>query len=75
MDSNSFLKKKKFGNQSTQSIQKEQEDFSLKLLSNLDENLHYIKSMLDNPSDLITREFTIGNTHHRCAILLYTVFI
>jgi spore germination protein len=25
--------------------------------------------MLDNPNDLIIREFTIGNTNHRCAIV------
>jgi spore germination protein len=25
--------------------------------------------LLDNPSDLIIRKFTIGNTHHRCAIV------
>nr|WP_318153044.1 spore germination protein [Metabacillus arenae] len=51
------------------SVQNEQEDFSLQLFLSLDENLHNIEKMLDNPSDLIIREFTVGNTNHRCAIV------
>ncbi|MFD4820676.1 spore germination protein [Peribacillus butanolivorans] len=55
--------------QSAKSAPKQQEDLYLQLLSSIDENIHNIKSILDTPSDLITREFTIGNTHHRCAIV------
>jgi spore germination protein len=69
LDSKPFFKLNKTGKKSFQSIQEEQEDLSLQLFSNLDENLYYIKAMLDKPSDLITREFTIGNTQHRCAIV------
>lgn len=69
MDSNRFFERKELEIQSQQLMQEEQEDFSLQLVSNLDENLHNIKSMLDNPDDLIAREFTIGNTDHRCAVV------
>ncbi|KAA9027769.1 hypothetical protein [Niallia endozanthoxylica] len=51
MDSNSFYKRKKLVKQSAP---EEQEDFSLRLFSNLDKNFYNIKAMLDNPSDLIT---------------------
>ncbi|SDH67779.1 spore germination protein [Alteribacillus bidgolensis] len=69
MVSNFFLKRKKLRKQSVQSASEEQENFSLQLFSNLDKNLHNLKAMLESPSDLIVREFTIGNTDHRCAIV------
>ncbi|MED3564228.1 spore germination protein [Bacillus xiapuensis] len=39
------------------------------MFSQLANNLNNIKEMLESPSDLIIREFTIGCTNHRCAIV------
>ncbi|MFD1413375.1 spore germination protein [Oceanobacillus jeddahense] len=47
----------------------EEENFSLDIGTNLAENLRNIREMLDEPSDLVIREFTIGNTHQRTAIV------
>lgn len=45
------------------------EDFSIALYKGVKENLDNIKQTLDSPSDLITREFTIHNTNHLCAVV------
>ncbi|WP_257347416.1 spore germination protein [Pseudalkalibacillus decolorationis] len=66
---NSFYKQNKKRTEMIKTKQKNQEDFSLELFTELNENLHNIKKLLDEPSDLMIREFTIGNTDHRCAIV------
>ncbi|MFD1038917.1 spore germination protein [Virgibacillus byunsanensis] len=45
-----------------------EENFSLVIYKKLDDNLDNLRKMLDNPNDLIIREFTLGSTNHRCAI-------
>lgn len=45
------------------------ENFSLEIGTKLTDNLENIRKMLENPSDLVIREFTIGNTNHRIAIV------
>ncbi len=45
------------------------EDFSLEIGINLTENLGNIRKMLEDPSDLVIREFTIGKANHRTAIV------
>lgn len=47
----------------------EEENFSLEIGTNLTENLKNVKQMLENPSDLVIREFTIGAANHRTAIV------
>ena len=69
MTSNSFFKRKKSESKILQSSRGELEDLAPQLLSNLDGNLQIMKDMLDNPSDLITRKFTIGSTNHCCAVV------
>jgi spore germination protein len=49
--------------------EKSTENFETKLFKNVKENIDNIKRMMDSPSDLITRVFTIGNTAHKCAII------
>ncbi|GIO24847.1 spore germination protein [Oceanobacillus sp. J11TS1] len=48
---------------------KAEENFSLEIGTNLAENLGNVRKMLENPNDLIIREFTIGNGNHRTAIV------
>jgi spore germination protein len=43
-------------------------DFSLQLFERLDENTNNLKNMLDNPDDLVIREFTLGQ-NCACAIV------
>ncbi|MEF3330518.1 spore germination protein [Oceanobacillus oncorhynchi] len=46
-----------------------EENFSLEIGTNLTENLSNIRKMLEDPSDLVIREFTIGKANHRIAIV------
>jgi len=46
-----------------------EENFAIKLFKNVDENIKNLKKMLDEPDDLITREFTVGQKNHKCAIV------
>jgi len=46
---------------------KGQENFSLKLKMNLKENLNNLKKMLDEPDDLVIREFTVAGM--TCAVV------
>ncbi|MFD2924126.1 spore germination protein [Halobacillus naozhouensis] len=46
-----------------------QEDFSTELSTSLEQNIVNIKKMLDQPSDLITRPFIVGETGPACAII------
>ncbi|WP_079529478.1 spore germination protein [Halobacillus hunanensis] len=45
------------------------EDFSIELSTSLEENIINIKKMLDQPGDLLTRPFVIGETGPACAII------
>ncbi|GGP08903.1 putative membrane protein YndD [Oceanobacillus neutriphilus] len=47
----------------------EEENFSLEIGTNLTENLKNVKKMLEDPSDLVIREFNIGTANHRTAIV------
>ncbi|MDC3413590.1 spore germination protein [Aquibacillus sp. 3ASR75-11] len=51
------------------STRSNEEDFSVNLTKQLDDNLKNLNKMLDNPSDLVIRELTIGSANHRCAIV------
>ncbi|TCP20303.1 spore germination protein [Scopulibacillus darangshiensis] len=46
----------------------DKEDFSIKLNTNLDDNIENIKKLLDDPNDLVTRTFSIGHTKYTCAV-------
>ncbi|WP_260412493.1 spore germination protein [Alkalihalobacillus sp. TS-13] len=50
-------------------VQQEHDDFSNELFTEIDANLLNVKKLLDEPNDLIIREFKIGNTDHRCAVV------
>lgn len=45
-----------------------EENFSIKIFKNLDKNLDNLKKMLDEPNDLVIREFTIHDSKHKCAV-------
>lgn len=45
------------------------EDFSIELVKEQDKNLDNIKKMLEEPNDLIIREFTVRSTENKCAIV------
>ncbi|WP_163970922.1 spore germination protein [Oceanobacillus halotolerans] len=49
-------------------IKDNEENFSLTILKSLDENIANLKRMLEDPNDLVIREFTIGDSEHTCAI-------
>lgn len=40
-----------------------------KLVNSLDENISIVKKVLDEPSDLVIREFVVGQKDHKCAIV------
>ncbi|WP_188455074.1 spore germination protein [Virgibacillus oceani] len=46
------------------------EDFSVEIVNNLDKNLDNLKKMLEEPNDLVIREFTIRHTNHRGALVI-----
>ncbi len=46
-----------------------QEQTILTLSIGVNENIQSIQKLLDSPSDLITRTFNVGSTHHLCAIV------
>ena len=43
--------------------------FPIEIFSDIEKNINNIRKILESPSDLTTRIFTIGNTEHRCAIV------
>ncbi|ASN07026.1 spore germination protein [Virgibacillus necropolis] len=45
------------------------EDFSIELVKELDKNLDNLKKMLEEPNDLVVREFTIRGSKHNCAVV------
>lgn len=50
-------------------VRSEEDNFSLELFQSVDKNVQNIKQMMDSPSDLITKIFTIGENQHKCAII------
>src|SRR5690625_1248753 len=44
------------------------ENFSIELVKDIDENLDNVKKMLEEPSDLVIREFIIGD-NKKCGIV------
>lgn len=46
-----------------------EDDFSIELGKELDKNLDNLKKMLEEPNDLVIREFKVRNTNHKCAIV------
>lgn len=60
----SLFKKKK-----GQKKEADDEGFSIELVKNLDENLTNVKNMLEEPNDLVIREFVVRSTEHKCAIV------
>ncbi|WP_077324429.1 spore germination protein [Virgibacillus siamensis] len=55
-----FSRKKKKNN--------EHENFTLDIYKSLDKNISNLKNMLEEPNDLVIREFTAGKTDHKCAL-------
>lgn len=45
------------------------ESFSIELFKELDQNIENLHKMLDSPGDLNVREFTVGETNTKCAIV------
>ncbi|MBY7142517.1 spore germination protein [Virgibacillus sp. NKC19-3] len=45
-----------------------EEDFSITIFKELDKNVDNLKKMLDDPEDLVIREFTVHTTTQKCAI-------
>src|SRR5690625_1920357 len=45
-----------------------EENFSIKIFKELEKNLTNLQNMLDNPSDLVTRQFNIPGVEHLCAV-------
>lgn len=45
------------------------ESFSIELFKELDQNIENLHKMLDSPSDLNVREFTVGEANTKCAIV------
>ncbi|MFD1360882.1 spore germination protein [Lentibacillus salinarum] len=43
--------------------------FPTELTKSLDQNMAILKQMLEEPNDLVIREFSLGQTSHRCAIV------
>lgn len=53
----------------TKNTNRQEDDFSIHLSTDLDENLVNLKKMLDNPLDLVIRQFNVGDSNNRCAIV------
>ncbi|WP_164670184.1 spore germination protein [Virgibacillus doumboii] len=59
----SFFKKKQ------QQKREKETEFPVDLKKSLDKNMSVLKIMLEEPNDLVIREFSLGYTDHRCAIV------
>lgn len=64
-----FRRKARRENKANNQQYQHPEDFSIELVKDLKMNLTNIKHMLDEPKDLIIREFTVGDVNHECAIV------
>ncbi|UJL47212.1 spore germination protein [Virgibacillus sp. NKC19-16] len=51
-----------------QTAKPKEENFSIEIFKDLNKNLDNLKKMLDEPDDLIVREFTLHSTEQKCAI-------
>ncbi|MFD0953481.1 spore germination protein [Virgibacillus natechei] len=57
-----------FKRRKNQQTKPEKENISIKVSKELNQNLDNLKHLLDDPSDLVIREFTIKSTNHKCGI-------
>nr|WP_209811860.1 spore germination protein [Ammoniphilus resinae] len=48
---------------------KDAHGFPIEIFLDVQKNIENIQKILNTPSDLVTREFTVGNTKQRCAIV------
>ncbi|RKD21029.1 spore gernimation protein GerA [Ammoniphilus oxalaticus] len=48
---------------------KKSNEFPIELFTSVQMNVENIKNLLQSPSDLVVREFTLGNTTHPCAVI------
>lgn len=60
-----FFKRKK----QEKKKQKDGSRYGVELVKQLDKNTEIIKTMLDQPNDLIVRTFSVRNTEHKCAVI------
>ena len=63
-----FNKKNKPKKQAQKSSSNHHE-FPIELFTSVQKNIDNIKQIMNSPSDLVTRIFTIGNTKHSCAVV------
>jgi spore germination protein len=56
-------------NSNSQQSSGQKEDFSVQLFTSVKDNIENIRRMLNSPHDLVTREFSVGNSSHRCALV------
>lgn len=66
----SFFRRKKNPTKQSPSLPPA-EDFKIALYSSVDKNIENIKKMMNSPFDLSTREFTLGATGHKCAVISF----
>src|SRR5699024_5489328 len=53
----------------TEKSSDQEENFSITLYKELDKNITNLKNMLDEPSDLVVRQFNVRGTKHKCAVV------
>jgi len=53
----------------TEKSSDQEENFSITLYKELDKNITNLKNMLDEPSDLVVRQFNVRGTNHKCAVV------
>jgi spore germination protein len=63
----SFSRRKKSKNKLNT---EDEHEFPIEIFSKVKDNIENIKQIMDSPSDLVTRVFTIGNSNHSCGIVL-----
>ncbi|MGN8648012.1 spore germination protein [Gracilibacillus sp. HCP3S3_G5_1] len=61
------IHKNSFLNRHKKKERKKKDQTIIRLVNNLDTNLDNLKKLLDEPNDLVIREFTIRGSNHRCA--------
>lgn len=64
------MARRRFRKQSIkQNTQDQEENFSRYLSTDLEKNLVNLKQMLEDPLDLVVRQFNVGDSNNRCAIV------
>lgn len=63
------MARSKYRRQQKQQATNEQENFAIQLFTKLDDNIANLKKMLDDPDDLIVRQFTVGKENRGSAIV------